>query len=66
VEVTSWFGDIVIVVPRGWRVDDREVVRRSMGPVHNRPRGPLASDDVTVRLTGYVKTGDIWVRYRPA
>ncbi|MFF3438457.1 DUF1707 domain-containing protein [Streptosporangium sp. NPDC002721] len=66
VEVTSWFGDIVIVVPRGWRVDDREVVRRSMGAVHNRPMVPLASDGVIVRLTGHVKTGDVWVRYRRA
>jgi Domain of unknown function (DUF1707) len=64
VEVTSWFGDVVIVVPRGWWVEDRDVTRRTMGAVHNHPRAPLASDGVTVRLTGYVKTGDVWVRYR--
>ncbi|WP_146615442.1 DUF1707 SHOCT-like domain-containing protein [Nonomuraea aridisoli] len=64
VEITSWFGDIVIVVPRGWRVRDDEVVRRWMGAVHNLVPEPLAPDGVTVRLTGYVQTGDVWVRYR--
>ncbi|MFC4057088.1 DUF1707 domain-containing protein [Planomonospora corallina] len=64
VEITSWFGDIVVVVPRGWWVRDEEVVRRRMGAVHNRPPVPLAPDGVTVRLTGHVQTGDVWVRYR--
>jgi hypothetical protein len=66
VEITSWFGDIVVLVPRGWRVRDEDVVRRWMGAVHNRPPVPLAADGVTVRLTGYVQTGDVWVRYRQA
>ncbi|MEU4833918.1 DUF1707 domain-containing protein [Streptosporangium sp. NPDC023615] len=65
-EITSWFGDIVVVVPRGWVVRDEEVVRRWMGAVYNRPPVPLAPDGVTVRLTGYVQTGDVWVRYRKA
>ncbi|GAA3132409.1 hypothetical protein GCM10010466_23770 [Planomonospora alba] len=64
VEITSWFGDIVVVVPRGWVVRDGEVVRHRMGAVHNRPPVPLAPGGVTVRLTGYVRTGDVWVRYR--
>ncbi|MEV4288127.1 DUF1707 domain-containing protein [Nonomuraea bangladeshensis] len=64
VEITSWFGDIVVVVPRGWRVRDEDVVRRRLGAVHNHPPVPLAADGVTVRLTGYVQTGDVWVRYR--
>lgn len=64
VEITSWFGDIVVVVPRGWRGRDEDVVRRWMGAVHNHPPVPLAADGVTVRLTGYVQTGDVWVRYR--
>ncbi|GGK95614.1 hypothetical protein Ppa06_64000 [Planomonospora parontospora subsp. parontospora] len=64
VEITSWFGDIVVVVPRGWWVHDEEVVRRRMGAVHNRPPVPLAPDGVSVRLTGHVQTGDVWVRYR--
>ncbi|MEW9555585.1 DUF1707 domain-containing protein [Nonomuraea sp. NPDC050783] len=64
VEITSWFGDIVVVVPRGWRVRDEDVLRRWMGAVHNHPPVPLAPDGVTVRLTGYVQTGDVWVRYR--
>ncbi|NUW34783.1 DUF1707 and DUF2154 domain-containing protein [Nonomuraea sp. SMC257] len=64
VEITSWFGDIVVAVPRGWQVRDEQVVRRWMGAVHNRPPAPLAPDGVTVRLTGYVQTGDVWVRYR--
>ncbi|MEV4167234.1 DUF1707 SHOCT-like domain-containing protein [Nonomuraea dietziae] len=66
IEITSWFGDIVVVVPRGWVVRDEEVVRRWMGAVYNRPPVPLAPDGVTVRLTGYVQTGDVWVRYRRA
>ncbi|MFB9879239.1 DUF1707 domain-containing protein [Planobispora siamensis] len=66
VEITSWFGDITVLVPRGWRVRDDEVVRRWLGAVHNRPPGPLATDGVTVRLTGYVQTGDVWVRYHRA
>ncbi|MER7502841.1 DUF1707 domain-containing protein [Nonomuraea pusilla] len=64
VEITSWFGDIRLVVPRGWWVRDEEVVRVALGAVHNSPPEPLAPDGVTVRLTGYVKTGDVWVRYR--
>lgn len=64
VDVTSWFGDVVIIVPRGWWVRDDEVVRRRMGAVHNRQRVPLASGGVTVRLVGTVRTGDVWVRYR--
>ncbi|MEU4575410.1 DUF1707 domain-containing protein [Nonomuraea sp. ATR24] len=64
IEITSWFGDITVVVPRGWIVRDEEVVRRWMGAVYNRPPVPLAPDGVTVRLTGYVQTGDVWVRYR--
>ncbi|MER5650471.1 DUF1707 domain-containing protein [Streptosporangium sp. NPDC002524] len=64
IEITSWFGDIVVVVPRGWVVRDEEVVRRWMGAVFNRPPVPLAPDGVTVRLTGYIQTGDVWVRYR--
>lgn len=66
VEITSWFGDITVLVPRGWRVRDEDVVRRWMGAVHNHPPEPLAPDGVTVRLTGYVQTGDVWVRYRRA
>ncbi|GIM98955.1 hypothetical protein Pve01_06140 [Planomonospora venezuelensis] len=66
VEITSWFGDVTVLVPRGWRVRDDEVVRRWLGAVHNRPPEPLAPDGVTVRLTGYVQTGDVWVRYRRA
>ncbi|MEU8383030.1 DUF1707 domain-containing protein [Streptosporangium sp. NPDC048865] len=66
IEITSWFGDIVVVVPRGWVVRDEEVVRRWMGAVYNRPPVPLAPGGVTVRLTGYVQTGDVWVRYRTA
>ncbi|MGC5015528.1 DUF1707 SHOCT-like domain-containing protein [Streptosporangium sp. DT93] len=65
-EITSWFGDIVVVVPRGWVVRDEEVVRRWMGAVYNRPPVPLAPGGVIVRLTGYVQTGDVWVRYRKA
>lgn len=64
VDVTSWFGDVVIVVPRGWVVHDAEVVRRRLGAVFNRPPEPLAPGGVTVRLTGTVRTGDVWVRYR--
>ncbi|NRQ32261.1 DUF1707 and DUF2154 domain-containing protein [Nonomuraea sp. NN258] len=64
VEITSWFGDIVVLVPRGWRVRDEDVVRRWLGAVHNHPPKPPAPDGVTVRLTGYVQTGDVWVRYR--
>jgi hypothetical protein len=64
VEITSWFGDITVVVPHGWLVRDEEVVRRWMGAVHNRPSAPPAADGVTVRLTGRVQTGDVWVRYR--
>ncbi|MFG1709996.1 DUF1707 domain-containing protein [Nonomuraea sp. M3C6] len=66
IEITSWFGDIVVVVPRGWRVRDEDVLRRWLGSVHNHPPVPLAPDGVTVRLTGYVQTGDVWVRYRRA
>ncbi|MBG0813175.1 DUF1707 domain-containing protein [Planomonospora sp. ID82291] len=66
VEVTSWFGDITVLVPRGWRVRDDEVVRHRLGAVHNRPPEPPAPDGVTVRLTGRVQTGDVWVRYRRA
>ncbi|MBP2707906.1 DUF1707 and DUF2154 domain-containing protein [Microbispora sp. RL4-1S] len=64
VGISSWFGDVIVVVPRGWRVRDDEVVRLRLGAVHNRPPVPLAPDGVTVRLTGYVRTGDVWVRYR--
>ncbi|MEV4176745.1 DUF1707 domain-containing protein [Nonomuraea sp. NPDC049709] len=66
VEITSWFGDITVLVPRGWRVRDEDVVRRWMGSVHNHPPEPLAPEGVTVRLTGYVQTGDVWVKYRRA
>ncbi|MEV5410577.1 DUF1707 domain-containing protein [Thermopolyspora sp. NPDC052614] len=64
VDITSWFADIVITVPRGWVVHDDQVVRRRLGAVFNRPRTPLAPDGVTVRLVGTVRTGDVWVRYR--
>ncbi|TKK80769.1 DUF1707 domain-containing protein [Herbidospora galbida] len=64
IDATSWFGDIVIVVPRGWKVDDTEVVRLTGGSVHNLRGVNLAPDGVVVRLTGQVKTGDVWVRYR--
>jgi hypothetical protein len=64
VECDSLFGDIVIVVPRGWRVRSDEVTTRSMGSVHNRPPEPPAPDAVTLRLSGHVRSGDIWVRYR--
>jgi hypothetical protein len=63
VGITSWFGDLVVRVPRGWLVRDEEVVRRRLGAVHNRPPEPLARDGVVVRLTGQVTTGDVWVRY---
>nr|WP_062343185.1 DUF1707 domain-containing protein [Herbidospora sakaeratensis] len=64
IDAISWFGDVVIVVPHGWRVHDTEVVRLTGGTVHN-PRGVgLAPGGVTVRLTGQVKMGDVWVRYR--
>jgi hypothetical protein len=62
--VTSWFGDVILIVPPGWIVRDDEVVRRWMGAVFNRPPVALAPDGVVIRLTGYVKTGDVWVRYR--
>ena len=65
VEITSWFGNVVIIVPIGWRARDDEVIRLRLGAVFNAPKAPLAADGVTVRLTGYVKTGDILVRYRP-
>src|SRR5690606_935494 len=64
VEITSWFGDVIVIVPRGWVVRDEGVVRRRMGAVFNRPPEPLAPDGVLIRLTGYVQTGDVWVRYR--
>jgi hypothetical protein len=65
VDITSWFADIVLTVPHGWAVRDDEVVRRRLGAVFNRRRDePPASDGVTVRLTGTVRTGDVWVRYR--
>lgn len=64
VQITSWFGDVVIIVPHGWWVRDDEVVRRWLGAVHNRRRVPLAPGGVTVRLVGTVRTGDVWVRYR--
>ncbi|MDA0637900.1 DUF1707 domain-containing protein [Nonomuraea sp. MCN248] len=64
VEITSWFGDVVLIVPRGWLVRDEEVVRRRLGAVFNRPPVSLAHDGVVIRLTGYVQTGDVWVRYR--
>ncbi len=63
VGITSWFGDLVVRVPRGWLVRDEDVVRKRLGAVHNRPPEPLAHDGVVVRLTGQVKTGDVWVRY---
>lgn len=66
VEITSWFGDIVLVVPHGWWVSDEQVLRRWLGSVHNHPPVPLAPGGVTLRLTGYVQTGDVWVRYRRA
>lgn len=64
VEITSWFGDVVVILPRGWLVREEGVVRRWMGAVFNRPPVPLAHDGVLIRLTGYVQTGDVWVRYR--
>ncbi|MFI6499713.1 DUF1707 domain-containing protein [Nonomuraea typhae] len=64
VEITSWFGDVVIIVPVDWWVQDDEVVRRLMGAVHNRPIVSPSQAAVIVRLTGYVQTGDVWVRYR--
>lgn len=65
VEITSWFANVVVIVPIGWLVRDDEVIRLRLGAVFNTPKVPLAADGVTVRLTGYVKTGDILVRYRP-
>ncbi|MCA2183148.1 DUF1707 domain-containing protein [Nonomuraea glycinis] len=62
--ITSWFGDVILIVPPGWIVRDDEVVRRWMGAVFNRPPAALAHDGVVIRLTGFVKTGDVWVRYR--
>ena len=62
--ITSWFGDVILIVPPGWIVRDDEVVRRWMGAVFNRPPVALAHDGVVIRLTGFVKTGDVWVRYR--
>jgi hypothetical protein len=63
-EVASWFGDIVIVVPRDWWVRDDGVRRRLLGAVFNRPPSPPSQAPVLVRLTGTVRTGDVWVKYR--
>ncbi|WP_068928482.1 DUF1707 SHOCT-like domain-containing protein [Planobispora rosea] len=62
-EVTSWFGDVIVVVPHGWRIRADEVLTTGMGTVHNKPAGPPAPDAVTLRFSGETK-GDIWVRYR--
>lgn len=64
VQITSWFGDVVIVAPYDWWVQDDAVTRRLLGAVHNRPIVSPTQAAVVVRLTGYVQTGDVWVRYR--
>ncbi|MEU8265875.1 DUF1707 domain-containing protein [Sphaerisporangium sp. NPDC049002] len=64
VEVECGLGDIVLLVPHGWRVRADEVITRSMGSVHNKPHHPPAPDAVTLRLFGLVRIGDVWVRYR--
>ncbi|MFI6815081.1 DUF1707 domain-containing protein [Nonomuraea sp. NPDC050328] len=63
-EVRSWFNDVTILVPRGWQVRAEEVRRQALGAVFNRPPIPLAPDGVVVHLTGYVRAGDIWIKYR--
>ncbi|MGV9303463.1 MULTISPECIES: DUF1707 SHOCT-like domain-containing protein [unclassified Nonomuraea] len=63
VRCDSLFGDIWIVVPRGWWVRTDEVTTRS-GHVHNKPPEPPAQDGVVLRMTGHLDSGDVWIRYR--
>ncbi|NUR88997.1 MAG: hypothetical protein HOY71_33345 [Nonomuraea sp.] len=63
VRVTSWFGDVHMKVPHGWRVRSDELATPGLGRLHDTPVAPLAADGVLLRLTG-VSRGDIWIRYR--
>ncbi|MGW4407781.1 DUF1707 SHOCT-like domain-containing protein [Nonomuraea sp. NPDC004702] len=63
VAITSWFGDLHLKVPHGWRVRADEVVSPGLGRVHNKPVEPPAPDAVVLRLSGHSQ-GDIWIRYR--
>lgn len=64
VTITSWFGDLHLKVPHGWRVRADEVVSPGLGRVHNKPVEPPAADATVLRLSGHSR-GDIWIRYRP-
>ncbi|MEV2267418.1 DUF1707 SHOCT-like domain-containing protein [Nonomuraea africana] len=64
VRCDSLFGDIWVVVPWTWWVRSDEVTTGRSGHVHNRPRTPPAHDAVVMRMTGHLRSGDVWIRYR--
>ncbi|MTE14618.1 hypothetical protein [Nocardia aurantiaca] len=62
IRVTAGAGAIVLIVPRGWRVD-LDGVRPGNGSVTNRVTLPRFPGAPLIRVTGEVDTGVVKARY---
>ena len=61
IDVRTDAGNVVLVVPRGWRVDT-DSVRRGLGSVKNRVAEPL-HPDVEIVVTGLAAVSNLIVRH---
>ena len=61
IDVRADAGDVVLVVPRGWRVNT-DTVRRGMGSVKNRVDQPSRAD-VEILVTGLIAVGNLVARH---
>ncbi|WP_051179633.1 hypothetical protein [Nocardia concava] len=62
IQVTAGAGAIVLIVPRGWRVD-MDGVTPGEGTVANRVKLPRFPGAPLIRVTGTVDTGVVKARY---
>ncbi|BEK99249.1 hypothetical protein [Nocardia seriolae] len=62
IQVTAGGGTIVLIVPRGWRVD-MDAVTPGGGTVSNRVKLPRFPGAPLIRVVGQVDTGTVKARY---
>lgn len=62
-EVTVVFGSLELIVPPGWRIDNR--CRAILAAVEDGPGGTASSEQPMLRLTGRVVFGNLEVQVRP-
>ncbi|MGH1564238.1 DUF1707 SHOCT-like domain-containing protein [Mumia sp. DW29H23] len=61
IEVKGGTGNVVLILPKGWAVDDDQL-RTGWGSVKNKRAGTPAPDGVLVRVTGGIGMGSLVAR----